>query len=78
MVLDHTQECLACKSALLEEKPSIPEEPKLRHRYGAIEFESERAGHGCSFIMQGGRLIATYSNDWQFSKYEDDKATAPG
>ena len=57
---------------------SIPEEPKLRHRYGAIEFEPEWAGHGCSVIMQDGQLIATYSNDWHFSQYEDDEATALG
>ncbi|GAB3838829.1 DUF6985 domain-containing protein [Hymenobacter jeollabukensis] len=50
---------------------SIPEEELgLRHRYGAIDFEPEWAGHGCSIIMQDGRLIAAYSNDWHFSQYE--------
>lgn len=53
---------------------SIPEEPALCHRYGAIEFEPEWAGHGCSIIMKDGQLIATYSNDWYFGQYEDDKA----
>jgi hypothetical protein len=53
---------------------SIPEEPALRHRYGAIDFELSWAGHGCSIIMKDGQLIATYSNDWHFRQYEDDKA----
>jgi|GEM_PF-3554021 len=52
---------------------SIPEEPTLRHRYGAIEFEPAWAGHGCSIIMKDGRLIGSYSNDYYFSKYEDDE-----
>ncbi|MBO2011605.1 DUF6985 domain-containing protein [Hymenobacter negativus] len=51
---------------------SIPEEPTLRHRYGAIEFEPAWAGHGCSIIMKDGQLIATYSNDYYFGRYEDD------
>lgn len=51
---------------------AIPEKPTLRHRYGAIEFEPEWASHGYSIIMQDGRLIATYSNDWYFSRYETD------
>ena len=53
---------------------AIPEEPALRHRYGAIEFEPEWAGHGCSIVMKDGQLIATDSNDWYSSKYEDDEA----
>jgi hypothetical protein len=53
---------------------SVPEVPTLRHRYGAIEFEPEWAGHGCSIIMKDGQLIATYSNDWHFGQYEDDDA----
>lgn len=52
---------------------SIPEEPTLRHRYGAIEFEPTWAGHGCSIIMKDGRLIGTYSNDYYFGRYEDDE-----
>ncbi|MFE8595516.1 DUF6985 domain-containing protein [Archangium violaceum] len=52
---------------------SIPEEPTLRNRYGAIDFEPEWAGHGCSIIMKNGQLIASYSNDWYFSKYEDEE-----
>jgi len=52
---------------------SIPEEPKLRNRYGAIDFAPEWAGHGCSIIMKNGRLIAAYSNDWYFDQYEDLK-----
>ncbi len=56
---------------------SIPEEPTLRHRYGAIEFEPAWAGHGCSVIMKDGQLIGTYSNDYYFGKYEDDDEAAP-
>jgi hypothetical protein len=57
---------------------AIPEESTLRHRYGAIEFEPAWAGHGCSVIMKDGQLIDTYSNDYYFSKYEDeDEAPAP-
>lgn len=48
---------------------ALPEEPTLRHRYGAIEFEPQWASHGCSLIMKDGQLIATYSNDWYFSQY---------
>ena len=53
---------------------SIPEEPTLRHRYGAIEFEPAWAGHGCSVIMKDGQLIGTSANDYYFGKYEDDEA----
>ena len=51
-----------------------PEKPGLRHRYGAIEFAPPwEAEHGCSLIMQDGHLIASYTNDYYFSKYETDK-----
>ena len=52
---------------------SIPEEPTARHRYGSIDFEPAWAGHGCSIIIKDGQLIGSYSNDWHFSKYEDDE-----
>ena len=54
---------------------SIPEEPRARHRYGSIDFEPAWASHGCSIIMKDGQLIAIYSNDWHFSKYEEDEAS---
>ena len=54
---------------------AIPEEPALRHRYGAIEFDPGWAGHGCSIIIKDGQLLATDANDRHFSKYEDDKAS---
>lgn len=53
-----------------------PEEARLRHRYGAIEFEPQwEAEHGCSIIRQDGRLIASYTNDYYFSKYEPSEPT---
>jgi hypothetical protein len=52
---------------------SIPEEPTARHRYGSIDFEPTWTSHGCSIIMEDGQLISSYSNDWHFSKYEEDE-----
>jgi hypothetical protein len=65
----HNAEDAYAKSRL-EQLSIREEEPGQRHRYGAIDFDSEWAGHGCSIIMQDGRLIAVYSSDWHFSQYE--------
>lgn len=54
---------------------SIPDEPALRHRYGTIDFEPQwETEHGCSLILQDGRLIATAANNPSFRRYEADDA----
>jgi len=51
----------------------IKHDPELRHRYAALDFESPwDMEHGCSVVMKNGKLIARYSHDVWFGRYEDD------
>lgn len=53
---------------------SIQEESEFMYRYATIDFGPEwEQEHGCSIIMQNGKLIARYSNDTYFGLYEEEE-----